>query len=84
LDISVEDIDTGSSAKENLLISYKGDSMEIGFNGSFLSDIISHLTEFEEVVFKLMSNTKPVIVSPTTQKENFEIRMLIMPVRLNG
>jgi len=83
LDVSAEDIDHGSDAKENILCDYKGDSMEIGFNTNYVNDVLSHL-EGEQVVFKLHSPTKAGIIEPVQMRENEDVMMLLMPVRINN
>lgn len=83
LDVSAEDIDHGSDAKENIVCDYKGDSMEIGFNTNYVNDVLSHL-EGEQVVFKLHSPTKAGILEPVQKQENEDVMMLLMPVRINN
>lgn len=85
VEISAEDIDHGSAAKENIKCHYEGDSnLEIGFNSTYVNDVISHLTSEEEIIFKLHSPTKAVIINPVENKENQDLMMLLMPVRLNN
>ena len=52
LEISAEDIDHGSNAKENIFCEYKGEPMDIGFNTAYVNDILTHVNE-DEVIFKL-------------------------------
>lgn len=83
LEVSAEDIDHGSNAKENVACEYAGETMEIGFNTTYVNDVLSHVNG-EEVIFKLHSPTKACIIEPSSEKENEEIMMLLMPVRLNN
>ncbi len=83
LEISAEDIDKGSTAKETIACSYSGEAMEIGFNTLYLNDIISHL-ESDEIIFKLHSPTKACIIVPSEIKEDEDLMLLLMPVRLNN
>ena len=83
LDVSAEDIDHGSNAKENIQCEYKGDPMDIGFNTAYVNDILSHM-EGDKLVFKLHSPTKASIIEPTKNEENEDIMMLLMPVRINN
>ncbi len=83
LEVSAEDIDQGSFAKESIQCEYKGDPMEIGFNSGYVNDVLNHLPS-DEVIFKLNSPTKAVVVVPDKQKENEELMLLLMPVRLNS
>lgn len=83
LDISAEDLDIGASGEEKVVCEYAGDEIEIGFNSAYVNDILNHLSGEEEVIFKLHSATKAVIVEPVQKKENQDLMMLLMPVRLN-
>lgn len=84
LEISAEDLDIGASGTENINCKYTGDPLEIGFNSAYVNDVLSHLSFEEKIVFKLHSATKAVIILPTKEKENYELMMLLMPVRLNN
>lgn len=84
LEISAEDLDIGASGKENILCDYKGEDLDIGFNSAYVNDILGHLSSEKEIVFKLHSPTKAVIILPGEINENSELVMLIMPVRLNN
>ncbi len=83
LEISAEDIDHGSNAKENVVCEYSGEPMDIGFNTSYVNDVLSHLDE-EEIIFKLHSPTKACIIEPSKPMEKEDLMMLLMPVRLNN
>jgi DNA polymerase-3 subunit beta len=83
LEVSAEDIDHGSNAKENVLCEYKGEPMDIGFNTAYVNDVLSHI-EGTEIIFKLHSPTKACIIEPAVMKENEDLMMLLMPVRLNN
>ncbi len=84
LEISAEDLDIGASGTENIECTYQGDKIEIGFNSSYVNDILSHIGSEEEIVFKLHSPTKAVIVVPAKTSEKHDLMMLLMPVRLNN
>ena len=84
LEISAEDLDIGASGTENINCKYSGEPIEIGFNSSYVNDVLSHLSFEKKIVFKLHSATKAVIILPTEEKENYELMMLLMPVRLNN
>jgi DNA polymerase-3 subunit beta len=82
LTVSAQDVDFGGEAKENLECEYTSDSLDIGFNSTYLVDILSHL-ESEQVSFKFSSPTRAGIVSPAGDKGDEDVLMLVMPVRLN-
>ena len=83
LEISAEDIDLGASGEEKVACEYKGDPLEIGFNSVYVNDVLTHLGSEEQIIFKLHSPTKAVIIEPVQKKENIDLMMLLMPVRLN-
>lgn len=83
LEVSAEDVDHGSNAKEIVACEYNGDSMDIGFNTSYVNDILTHLGS-ETITFKLHSPTKACIINPNEIDENEDLMMLLMPVRLNN
>lgn len=83
LEVSAEDIDHGSNAKENIQCEYKGDPMDIGFNTAYVNDILSHMDD-DKLIFKLHSPTKAILIEPTKVEENEDIMMLLMPVRINN
>ena len=80
--ISAEDVDFGGEAMEKFQCQFHGEGMEIGFNATYIADILSHI-DTEEVVFKLSTSTRAGIVEPAIQRENEDLLMLVMPVRLN-
>ncbi|MGA8264910.1 MAG: DNA polymerase III subunit beta [Ignavibacteriaceae bacterium] len=83
LEVSAEDVDHGSNAKEKIVCLYKGEPMTIGFNTTYVQDILSHINN-DEIIFKLHSPTKACIVEPAETNENEELMLLLMPVRLNN
>lgn len=82
IEVTAENIDLGSSAKETIHCEYAGTEMAIGFNPYFLNDVLTHIDD-GEVLLKLNSPTKACIIEPSVQKEEEELMMLLMPVRLN-
>ncbi len=84
LEISAEDLDIGASGTENIMCEYDGDPLEIGFNSSYVNDILTHISSEKEIIFKLHSPTKAVVIVPSEEKEDQSLMMLLMPVRLNN
>lgn len=82
LTLTSEDLDFATSAKETMICDYNGNTIDIGFKGSSLYEILSNL-ECDEVTFKLADPSRAGVIVPTTQPENEEILMLIMPMLLN-
>lgn len=83
VEISAEDLDIGASGEEKVVCEYQGDDLEIGFNSTYVNDVLNHMGDNEEIIFKLHSPTKAVIIVPVEKKENQDLMMLLMPVRLN-
>jgi DNA polymerase-3 subunit beta len=79
--VSAQDIDFGGEAKESIECEYQGEKLEIGFNSTYVLDMLTHL-ESEKVMFKFSSPTRAGIVSPAGSSEDESITMLVMPVRL--
>lgn len=83
VEISAEDLDLGASGEEKVVCEYSGDLLEIGFNSVYVNDVLNHMIDNDEIIFKLHSPTKAVIIEPVEKKENQNLMMLLMPVRLN-
>lgn len=84
LKISAQDIDFGGEAKEQLECEYGSDDLEVGFNATYLLDVLTHL-DSEEVSFRFSTSTRAGIVVPAGTKDKTEdVLMLVMPVRLNN
>jgi DNA polymerase III subunit beta len=82
LKITAEDVDFGGEARERITCKNETDDLEIGFNATYLVDILSHI-DSDEVVFSFSGAVKAAIIKPVTVKENEEVLMLVMPMRLN-
>jgi len=82
VELTSEDVDFATSAKESITCDYTGQPMNIGFKGSSLSEILSNL-DSEEITIQLADPSRAGIIVPTSQPENEDILMLIMPMLLN-
>ncbi len=82
LEISVQDISSGSKATENIQINYIGQELTIGFKSSHLVDILSHM-EGDNITMHMDTPTRAVLIKPVELKEGETLLMLSMPVRLN-
>lgn len=81
-EVSSEDIDFATSAKEQLSCEYNGSPISIGFKGSSLMEILSNLTS-DNIIIQLADPSRAGIIVPAEQPENEDILMLIMPMLLN-
>lgn len=82
LEVSSEDIDFYTSAKENIVCDYSSSPMSIGFKGSSLMEILNNLSS-DDVVLELADPSRPCLILPAEQPEGQDILMLIMPMLLN-
>lgn len=82
LELKSEDIDFATSAQEKLQCDYNGRPMSIGFKGGSLTEILNNL-DCDEVTIELSDPSRAGVIVPTTQSENEEVLMLIMPMLLN-
>lgn len=82
IEISSEDIDFNTSAKENIICDYNGQVMDIGLKGSSLTEILGNLTS-DDIIMQLADPSRPGVIIPSVQPENQDVLMLIMPMLLN-
>ncbi|MDD7462115.1 MAG: DNA polymerase III subunit beta [Prevotellaceae bacterium] len=83
LELSSEDLDFSTSAKETLVCDYDSTPMNIGFRGSLLTDVLNNL-EGDDVIIGLADPSRAGVILPATpQVEGEEVLMLIMPALLN-
>ena len=59
------------------------EELEIGFNARYITEALQHLTT-DEVDFFFSAPTRAGLIQPKEQKEDLEILMLVMPLRLNA
>lgn len=84
LNVSAQDVDFGGEARETIQCEYAGEALEIGFNSTYLIDMLTHLDE-ERVSFHFSGPTRAGIVTPASGTGAAEdVIMLVMPVRLNA
>lgn len=82
LEVSSEDIDFATSAKEECICDYSGMPMSIGFKGTTLTEVLNNLTS-EDVIIELADPARAGLIIPAQQPENEDILMLMMPMLLN-
>lgn len=81
-EVSSEDIDFSTSAKEEITCDFNGTPMNMGFKGTSLVEILNNLTG-EQVMMKLADPSRPCLILPCEQPANEDVLMLIMPMLLN-
>jgi len=82
VEISAEDLERASEAKETVLCEYDSGDLEIGFNSVYLSDILSNI-DSQDAIFEFSTPNRAGVVTPADQPDNEDMLMLIMPVMLN-
>ncbi|MFV1979686.1 MAG: DNA polymerase III subunit beta [Rhodothermia bacterium] len=82
IEISAEDIERASEAKEAVLCEYDSEDLEIGFNSVYLTDILSNI-DSQDAIFEFSTPNRAGVVTPAEQPDNEDMLMLIMPVMLN-
>lgn len=80
--ISAQDIDFSTSAEETVACIYEGVSMNIGFKGTYLIEILNNIPS-EEVVLELADPSRAGLILPSENEENEDLLMLLMPMMLN-
>ncbi len=79
--IHSEDIEFGAEAKEAIPASFSDEWLQIGYNSTYLLDILRHI-DTEEVIFELKDGGSAAIIHPAEQPEDEDIKMLLMPIRI--
>ena len=82
LELSAEDRDFATHAKEKLICDYNGSPMEIGFRGDFFNEILNSI-DCDSIKIYLGDPSRAGVIVPAEQKENEDVLMLIMPLLLN-
>lgn len=82
LELESKDLDFATSARENITCDYAGVTMDIGFKGSSLTEILNNLSS-DEVTIQLADPSRAGVIVPTQQPDGEDILMLLMPMLLN-
>jgi len=79
--LETEDPELGGRGEEKIAINYEGSPVEIAYNSNYLNDVLRQI-DTEEVIFRLKSSNDAAVVTATSQQENEDHLMLLMPIRL--
>ncbi|MCX8057038.1 MAG: DNA polymerase III subunit beta [Ignavibacteria bacterium] len=82
LSLTAENPEIGSSMNEKLLCEYNSEPLKIAFRHDYITESLEHI-DADEVYFKFNSPTRPCLIEPATQKENENLIILVMPMRVN-
>jgi DNA polymerase-3 subunit beta len=80
LRFSVQSPDLGEATDE-LAVRYTGDQLDIGFNASYLLEILRHMPT-EAVKFTFKAAESAAVLEPEGWKDPASFRCLVMPLRL--
>ncbi len=82
MEVSTSNVDIGGEARETVRVRYEGESLTVGYNAQFLSEIL-RAVDTEEIEMELEAPTSACIVRPGVRRDDQEYFYLIMPLRLN-
>ena len=71
-------MEQGGSGIEKIEINYNGPSLDIGFNGNYLKEIINQLTN-KEITILFSDSTAPTIVKDGSKSDTLYV---LMPMRV--
>ena len=84
VNLTAQDIDFSVSANETISCSYDGTPVTIGFNSTFLVEILSN-NETPTVIVELADSTRAGVFKPVyDDKQSSESLMLLMPMMINA
>lgn len=79
LTLSSQDLDFSNEATEQMSCEYSGDTISIGFNAKFLSEMLN-VMDNKEIELHMSTPNRAGILVPSEQEEGEELLMLVMPV----
>lgn len=82
LNVSSEDIDFSTSAREKVECEYNDDEITIGFNGNILIQCLSNIDD-KEIVIKMKSPANSALLLPSDDDADTRYISLLMPMVIN-
>jgi DNA polymerase-3 subunit beta len=79
--IEAEDPEYGGRGREELVVDYEGEMLEIAYNATYLMDALRQV-DTEDAVFALGSSNDAAVIRPSSQADHEDFLMLLMPIRL--
>jgi len=74
--------DLGAEAREQVEVSYDGETMSVAYNAYYLQEILRHLPK-GDLEMSLKTPVSACLVRPVDQAEGETLTFLLMPLRLN-
>ncbi len=81
LELTAANFDFGGEARENLKVSYSAQPMDIGYNATYIHDVLKAIDD-EEARFELDSPTTAAVIKPNKSPDDEISLYLVMPLRL--
>jgi DNA polymerase-3 subunit beta len=81
IELSSANFDLGGEAKETITCDYPGEPMDVGYNASYVLDILKQI-DGDEVIFDLGTPVSAAMIYSSEKKEGEECLYLLMPLRL--
>lgn len=81
IQMRAQDLDYATSAEESVDCDYQGNPMTIGFNSTYMIEVLSNL-KGEDVQIELADPARPGLFSPLEQQEGIDVVMLQMPMQV--
>jgi DNA polymerase-3 subunit beta len=81
VELSATSQEIGGEAREAMEADYQDEEMTIGYNSSYLMDLLRRI-DSERLVFELDSPVTAAILRPAPQPEDEDYLCLVMPLRL--
>lgn len=79
--LSAQDLDYSTSAEERLMCDYEGNTMTIGFNATYMIEVLSNL-KGDTITISLSDPSRPGLFMPQLQQEGENMVMLLMPMQV--
>ena len=82
IDITTEDVETVTSARESVPAKFEGEALSIGYNSHYVRDVLSHV-EGDQILMEFNTSVSAAVISSVSATNAIEHTMLLMPIRLN-
>lgn len=79
--LSSQDFDYSTSAEERVDCEYQGNSMSIGFNATYMIEVLNNL-KGDTIIINLSDPARAGILHPLKQESGEDVLMLLMPMQL--
>lgn len=83
LELSAQDMDTGSEGRAPMSVEYSAEPLHIGFNAKMLLNLLKHIPA-DRVRFAMRGPSAAALITPVPQPEQFEYITVLMPLRIPG